>query len=130
MVEMILHRCRDVQSTSGEDGARASALSALFRSTLRAKNRKRFLRTISRAGITPILGKTVAKILAARTLQDDPNLEGLSRQEELAELMILNCRNAEVRRLANEIGILRLREWNEGDLGIASLVEQRASQEL
>jgi len=128
MVETILHRCRDAQGALDEEDARASALSALFRATLRAKSRKRFLTTISRAGITALLGETVARLLAASALRDAPGLERLSRREELAELIMRNCGNAEVRKLAAEIGILRLRKWNEGDLRIASMVEQRAAQ--
>jgi hypothetical protein len=127
-VRIIVERCRDAQALVSEEAARASAFSALFRSILRARNKRRFLTTISRAGITPILGQTVAKLLAAKALQDDPRLERLSRREELAGLLLRHCQSVELPKLANEIGILRSREWNEKDLRIVRRIEQRVSR--
>ena len=127
VIRTIVERCRDAQALASEESARASALSALFRSILRARSKRRFLITISRAGITPVLGQTIAKILGARALYDDPGLEDSSRREELAGLLLRRCQSAELPMLADEIGILGSREWNEEDLRMASRMAQQAS---
>jgi hypothetical protein len=127
-VRTIVARCRDARALVSEEGARGTAVSALFRSILRARNKRRFLITISRAGITPVLGQTVAKLLAAKALQDDPRLEHLSRREELAGLLLRHCQSVDLPMLADEVGILRSREWNEGDLRFVRRIEQRVSR--
>lgn len=129
--QTILELCQDAQTVLSEEGARASAVSALFRSIVRARGRRRrFLTKISRAGLTQVLGQQVAKVLAAKSFRDEPRLEHLSRREDVVGLMLRHCHSVDLAKLAREIGILRSREWNQADLKIVSQIEQRVSQAL
>jgi hypothetical protein len=124
-VQIILKMFQDAQAVLDEEGARASAVSALFRSIVRARDRRHFLATISRAGLTPVLGQHVAKVLAAKAFRDDPRLQRLSRREDLAGLLLRHCHSLDLAMLAKEIGILRSREWNQSDLRIVARIERR-----